>query len=206
MLEELSVQDAEGRWWAKHRESGEWHFFDGDTWVPDVPPGYQGAAPDPETPHVRKPPSQHSGAGEAGEKRRGMLPWVIAAGIAGIVVFVVVIVYLRLGDAGDARDARGTATVELPDVVGMPGGEAEKILKDRGFGVEINTQEASEANAGEVIAQAPSGDEAKKGSTVTITVGEAPRTRTNLPPESPRPNRRPRLVTASRKIRSKASP
>lgn len=35
------VQDAEGRWWAKHRETGEWHYYDGNAWVRGTPPGYQ---------------------------------------------------------------------------------------------------------------------------------------------------------------------
>ena len=171
------VKDDQERWWAKHRESGAWHFYDGDSWVPGVPPGYRGAAPDSETSRVRTPPTQHSAGGEAGEWRKGMLPWAIAAGIVGVVVIVAALAYLWSGDARDAvsaADARGTPTVELPDVVGMPGDEAERILRDRGFEVVSETREASEEYAGEVIAQSPSGDEVKKGSNVTITVGEAP--------------------------------
>lgn len=37
----LMVQDDEGRWWAKARETGEWNFHDGSAWVPGTPPGYQ---------------------------------------------------------------------------------------------------------------------------------------------------------------------
>jgi hypothetical protein len=35
----MMVQDAEGRWWAKHRETGEWHYYDGNAWVRGTPPG-----------------------------------------------------------------------------------------------------------------------------------------------------------------------
>jgi|SRR5215217_343596 len=37
-LEESAVQDAEGRWWVKHRDTGAWYYQDGDTWVPATPP------------------------------------------------------------------------------------------------------------------------------------------------------------------------
>jgi hypothetical protein len=37
-LLQLMVQDADGRWWAKSRKTGQWHYKDGDTWVPDTPP------------------------------------------------------------------------------------------------------------------------------------------------------------------------
>src|SRR5215207_7546608 len=37
----LMVQDAEGRWWAKSRKSGEWNYHDGSAWHPGIPPGYQ---------------------------------------------------------------------------------------------------------------------------------------------------------------------
>src|SRR5215212_6239178 len=37
-LEQIAVQDAEGRWWVKHRETGAWYYQDGDTWVQGTPP------------------------------------------------------------------------------------------------------------------------------------------------------------------------
>jgi hypothetical protein len=39
--QQLMVQDDEGRWWAKSRESGDWHYHDGEGWVRSTPPGYQ---------------------------------------------------------------------------------------------------------------------------------------------------------------------
>jgi hypothetical protein len=41
LLKELMVEDEEGRWWAKSRRTGEWHYNDGTTWVKDTPPGYE---------------------------------------------------------------------------------------------------------------------------------------------------------------------
>src|SRR4051812_999922 len=37
----LAVQDDEGRWWAKSRNTGEWNYHDGSAWVRGTPPGYQ---------------------------------------------------------------------------------------------------------------------------------------------------------------------
>lgn len=36
-LEQSAVQNAEGRWWVKHRDTGAWHYQDGDTWVQGTP-------------------------------------------------------------------------------------------------------------------------------------------------------------------------
>src|SRR4051812_12380974 len=44
-LQQLMLQDGEGRWWAKNRESGEWYYHDGSTWIQDTPPGYQPVGP-----------------------------------------------------------------------------------------------------------------------------------------------------------------
>jgi hypothetical protein len=42
LLEEMMVEDGEGRWWAKSRETGEWHYYDDESgaWIRDTPPGY----------------------------------------------------------------------------------------------------------------------------------------------------------------------
>lgn len=40
-LRKLMVQDKEGRWWAKSRKTGKWHYRDGTVWIKRVPPGYR---------------------------------------------------------------------------------------------------------------------------------------------------------------------
>jgi AGZA family xanthine/uracil permease-like MFS transporter len=40
-LEQLMVQDDQGHWWTKSRETGGWHYHDGDTWVQGTPPAYR---------------------------------------------------------------------------------------------------------------------------------------------------------------------
>jgi len=39
-LEQLRVQDDQGRWWTKSRETGEWRYHDGNAWVQGTPPPY----------------------------------------------------------------------------------------------------------------------------------------------------------------------
>jgi hypothetical protein len=41
-LKQLMVQGPEGRWWAKSRKTGEWHYHDGTAWIKDTPPNSKG--------------------------------------------------------------------------------------------------------------------------------------------------------------------
>jgi hypothetical protein len=40
-LKRSMVQDEGERWWSKSRKSGEWHYNDGNAWVPGTPPHRQ---------------------------------------------------------------------------------------------------------------------------------------------------------------------
>lgn len=66
----------------------------------------------------------------------------------------------------------GPKPPQLPDVVGKPRDEAERILTDKGFKVEVKTKVSSKEDAGKVLEQSPPAGEMKKGSEVRITVGE----------------------------------
>ena len=68
----------------------------------------------------------------------------------------------------------GPVLTAVPSVVGKPREEAEKILRSEGLDVKLETEKGSGENAGSVVGQSPSGGKAKPGSTVVITVGEAP--------------------------------
>lgn len=68
-LEQIMIQGTGDRWWAKSRETGEWHFTvdGGGTWVRSAPPGYHRdpgtdervTQTPPEQPRVRQqPPAQ----------------------------------------------------------------------------------------------------------------------------------------------------
>jgi hypothetical protein len=177
----LMVQDDEGRWWAKSRKSGEWHYRDGDIWVRGTPPGYQEVVPEPTTDsspaRTASPPHPRGVENGKGERRRG-LPWVpVATGLVGLVALLGVGILLWVlapylwSDEDDAVPA--AARVALPDVVGTSQDEAEENLRDAGFEVEAETHESSEEDKGVVMEQSPfAGAEAEENSTVAITVGE----------------------------------
>jgi formylglycine-generating enzyme required for sulfatase activity len=48
-LTEMMIQDDQERWWAKSRETGQWHYYDEDRdkWVQADPPGYEASAAPP---------------------------------------------------------------------------------------------------------------------------------------------------------------
>jgi hypothetical protein len=81
----------------------------------------------------------------------------------------------------------GTETIALPNVIGMPQGEAEQALRSEGFRVRTQPRESSEEDAGRVVDQSPSGNEAEKGSEVALAVGEAPREEAPPPEEASEP-------------------
>jgi hypothetical protein len=179
-LEQLMVHDEEDRWWSKHPETGEWHYYDGDTWVRDVPPAYEKDIPEvttkeapTETSSVPYPDDINNGK----DRRQRVLPRVPAAAaligvvaIAGIGVVVWLLLPLFLGDDNDFPAA---ATVTLRDVVGMSQAEAEEALRADGHKVTVETQESSLKERGIVVEQSPpGGDEAEESSTVAVTVGK----------------------------------
>jgi beta-lactam-binding protein with PASTA domain len=74
-------------------------------------------------------------------------------------------------------DVSGTQIADLPNVEGKTREEAEQILEESGFEVEVKTQESSPENKNLVTGVAPQGGKgatAEVGSMVTITVGEGP--------------------------------
>src|SRR4051812_6852620 len=57
----LMVQDDEGHWWAKSRDSGEWSYHDGRAWVRATPPGYQTPRMPPAESAPDRPPRPEQG-------------------------------------------------------------------------------------------------------------------------------------------------
>jgi hypothetical protein len=141
-LKEIMVQDAEDRWWAKSRKTGEWHYHDGSAWVRDTPPGYQQRPPtlpgEESTPDrqsqlehdERLPASQTTFLGSMptqdqneGEKRRGVPRWaIIAAGLVGVVALAGIGIIATMGGEGSGptpgydlvKDDSGALSVEVP--------------------------------------------------------------------------------------------
>jgi Short C-terminal domain len=100
--QQLMVQDDEGRWWAKSRETGDWHYHDGSGWVRGTPPDYQPPttlpvenAPDRRAQFDQGERSLQTARSDSGpvqhqdepKQRRRVLPWlIIAAGLLGVTV------------------------------------------------------------------------------------------------------------------------
>ena len=97
-LQDLMIQDEEGRWWSIGYETGQWHYHDGEQWVRAEPP-----RPPPEPPEARRltVPS--------------WWPWVVAATailVAGSVISV--FIRLRRGSCSAARCRRRRTLPEPP--------------------------------------------------------------------------------------------
>src|SRR5215217_2674282 len=94
----------EGHWWAKSRETGEWHYHDGSAWVRATPPGYQPPPTQEASDHrsqlkqgERLPSSQTTPSDSSSthdlngrKQRRGVLRWitVVAAGLVGVGIVI----------------------------------------------------------------------------------------------------------------------
>jgi serine/threonine-protein kinase len=94
---------------------------------------------------------------------------------------------VAVGSTVNVTVSSGTTTV--PDVVGLPSGEAEAILTQAGFEVRTTQQTTSAQPAGTVVFQAPpAGTEVTAGTRVAITVAVAPApTPTPQPTPAPTP-------------------
>ena len=93
-LQDLMLQDEQGRWWMIGYETGQWYVHDGEKWVQREPPPVAVAeAQVTEAPQSAAPVAP-AAAPAAPAKRR----WVwVAAGIIGIIGLILVIMLLRSG-------------------------------------------------------------------------------------------------------------
>lgn len=131
----LTVQDDEGRRWAKIGKSGEWHYRDGGGWVQNTPPGYQEALPEPTTDASpsQTPPSPHPRDAENWENGRRKMPlWVPVAGLGGtmlvgiVLVFWVFVPYLR----GEPASGKQSETMSVKQSESAPSRQGESAPAD----------------------------------------------------------------------------
>lgn len=103
-LEQLAVQDAEGRWWVKHRDTGAWYYQDGDNWVPGTPyrePDSSEVKPEGEAPGTESRMSDATAPEEAAVTVQETPGWWIPVGIvASIVSFIIPSVGILLPPLG----------------------------------------------------------------------------------------------------------
>jgi hypothetical protein len=104
-LKQLMVQDEEGRWWVKSRRTGDWHYYDGTTWIKDRPPGYeplQGGTSTTPTPAPTSP-------------RAILLRWLVPVAFVGLAVIVVAIARNTGGGGGIATPTPPSSDLPFSD-------------------------------------------------------------------------------------------
>jgi PASTA domain len=148
---QIMVRDADGRWWAPHRDTGVWQRYDDehDTWVRDTPP------------QLVEDSSGHPVPGGGG---RRLLPWIV--GFAGMLVLIGVAVWFLVPGGGVDDD-----TVSVPSITGKTLAEARQTVGHR---FEIVGYESGANPDDVVLSQDPrSGEQAERGSEISITLGSS---------------------------------
>ena len=83
-LRDMMVQDGNGRWWAKSRSTGEWHYHDGVKFVPGTPPGYRQVASDHPQDSATVQTDDSAGSGTQASGRLAAL-WIVLGILSSII-------------------------------------------------------------------------------------------------------------------------
>ncbi|MDP9343241.1 MAG: Stk1 family PASTA domain-containing Ser/Thr kinase [Actinomycetota bacterium] len=83
---------------------------------------------------------------------------------------------IQYGSVVKLTVSKGPQPIDIPDVTGQSGGDAEAILVAAGFKVDLHHLYSTTVLSGRVIRQEPSGGTASAGSHVTLWVSLGPRT------------------------------
>jgi beta-lactam-binding protein with PASTA domain len=87
------------------------------------------------------------------------------------------------GTAVRINVSKGSATANVPSEVGQPADAAQSDLAAKGFKPSV-VQVPSDQPVGTVVAQSPSGGQARKGSSVQLNVSKGPNATTTTAPQS----------------------
>jgi PASTA domain/Short C-terminal domain len=168
----LMVQDDEGRWWAKSRETNEWFYRHQSGWVQGTPPGYQPyqASPTDDTQEQQAQPEQNErslsspAAREDDEHRRRRRPWVP-------ILLLLLLILLLLGGAAYTLTRETNENVAVPDLVGASSVEEAQRMTGGDFEVVEGESVESRERIGTVVEQDPAaGETAGEGSTISVNV------------------------------------
>jgi hypothetical protein len=125
-LEELMIEDEQGRWWILGYESGLWYYHDGEQWVQSEPPPVaqrpEQAVAEVETeveveapptpvpveepeaaPVVQEVPAVQAAAGAEPTARGIPTTWIVAAVIIVIAVVIVILQFIPLGTPSEPQ-------------------------------------------------------------------------------------------------------
>jgi serine/threonine-protein kinase len=81
----------------------------------------------------------------------------------------------RKGSTVTLAVSRGKERAAVPDVVGRPRDEAERLLQDAGFKTAVSEEESEDEDPGTVLRQEPAaGTQVAQGATVDLVVAKAP--------------------------------
>ncbi len=168
----LMVQDDEGRWWAKSRETGEWYYHDESGWIRGTPQGYQPyqASPTDDTQEQQAQPEQNEGsqsrrAAREDDKPRWRRRWVILP--------ILLLLLTLLGGSAYAliRATNANEDVAIPDLVGASSVEEAQRMAGGSFEVVEGDRVESQEPLGVVLSQDPAaGEMADEGSTISVNV------------------------------------
>jgi beta-lactam-binding protein with PASTA domain len=168
----LMVQDDEGRWWAKSRETNEWYYHDESGWVQGTPPGYQPyqASPTDDTQEQQAQPEQNERSLSRREAREDDKPrwrrrWVILP--------ILLLLLTLLGGSAYAliRATNENEDVAIPDLVGASSVEEAQRMAGGSFEVVEGDRVESQEPIGAVLSQDPAaGEMVGVGSTISVNV------------------------------------
>jgi PASTA domain/Short C-terminal domain len=170
----LMVQDDEGRWWAKSRETDEWFYRHQSGWVQGTPPGYQPyqASPTDDTQEQQAQPEHNERplsrrAAREDDKPRWRRRWVILP--------ILLLLLLLLGGAAYAltRGTNENEDVAIPDLVGASSVEEAQRRAGGDFEVVEGESVESRERIGTVVEQDPAaGKTAGESSTISVNVSK----------------------------------
>jgi hypothetical protein len=121
-LRALMIQDEQGRWWAKSRETGVWSYYDGSRWVQGDPP----RRPPVRTADPGRPPDVHAGPAPGGTMTYGPPSSTPAVSQGLAIVFYAAALFIPLAGAviwfiyrsnpnpADQAVARNTGIITIP--------------------------------------------------------------------------------------------
>src|SRR5215210_1632873 len=168
----LMVQDDEGRWWAKSRETDEWFYRDESGWVRGTPPGYHPyqASPTDDTQEQQAQPEQNERPLPRRAAREDDEPlwrrrWVILP--------ILLLLLVLLGGAAYAltRETNENEDVAVPDLVGASSVEEAQRMAGGNFEVVEGESVESRERIGTVVVQDPAaGEMAAEGSSISVNV------------------------------------